>query len=105
MPNYFVHRNGELISVGTVLADPLPKGLAAVELSDEKFAAYISGHGVWNEEFRDVDVFEKPVEVTLETRLAKLETSLVTKGVLTAEEVDVKVVKRFGLLGRPVVKV
>jgi hypothetical protein len=47
---YAVHQtdNGQLVSVGTIVAEPLPDGLAAVALSDVDAAALRDNTGIWS---------------------------------------------------------
>ena len=49
-----IHDNGVLISLGTVLADPLPFGLAAVPLSGVDAAGLVDGSRVWDPSTRTV---------------------------------------------------
>lgn len=49
MTTYAVHDNtGDLVSIGTVLANPLPDHLTAVALSDEDAAILTSHGGGWD---------------------------------------------------------
>jgi hypothetical protein len=56
MTVYAVHANdtGQLVSVGTVVASPLPAGLTAVELSTQNAALLASGGGTWDTATRGV---------------------------------------------------
>lgn len=50
MTAYAVHQvsNGQLVSVGTVIADPLPAGLAAIVLSQTDGQSLRDGTGAWD---------------------------------------------------------
>ena len=49
MTTYAVHdETGGLLSIGTVLADPLPDGLTAVALSDDDAAVLATQGGSWD---------------------------------------------------------
>ena len=48
MTTYVIHNSGVPVSIGTVVADPLPDGLTAVELSDVDAERLSSGTGRWD---------------------------------------------------------
>lgn len=60
--------DGRSVSVGTVVADPLPEGLVAVALSDEDSALIRDGRGVWDEATRSVVALPVPVPESVEAR-------------------------------------
>jgi hypothetical protein len=60
--------DGRSVSVGTVVADPLPEGLVAVALSDEDSALIRDGRGVWDETTRSVVALPVPVPESVEAR-------------------------------------
>jgi hypothetical protein len=46
---YLLHDNtGEAVSIGTVLADPMPEQLTVVELADADADLLAAGRGIWN---------------------------------------------------------
>jgi len=47
---------GKAVSIGTVLADPMPDGLTVVELSETQQELLLSGRGIWNPASLDVDI-------------------------------------------------
>jgi hypothetical protein len=50
----FAATTGREVSLGTVVADPLPQGLASVALSDADAAAIREGRATWDAETRSV---------------------------------------------------
>lgn len=73
---------GQSVSVGTVVADPLPAGLQSVALSSADAAALASGAGRWHEGSRSVVADESPVPASVTARQIRL--WLVTHGVSLA---------------------
>ena len=52
---YVVHDSiGKCVSIGTVLADPMPEGLSAVQLSSDDASAFLAGLAVWDAATRSV---------------------------------------------------
>jgi hypothetical protein len=52
---YLLHNgNGRAVSIGTVLADPMPDGLTVVPLSADDAALVRTGKGRWDEQARAV---------------------------------------------------
>jgi hypothetical protein len=45
---HMVHDNGRAVSIGTVLADPMPDHLSVVDLSDEDADLLLTGTGLWD---------------------------------------------------------
>jgi len=82
MTLYAVHTTdtGQLASVGTVVADPLPQGLTATALSAGDGRALRDGTGTWDAATRSV--IPAPVDpavanlATIESRVATLVTAL-----------------------------
>lgn len=72
-----VDESGNAVSIGTVLADPMPDGLAAVLLSDADVNAFNAG-GVWDAATRSVIVPPPPVPDAVEAR--KLRRWLILHG-------------------------
>lgn len=55
MPTYLIHdQSGAAVSIGTVVADPLPDGLTAVALSEQDAERLRSGAGRWDATSRSV---------------------------------------------------
>jgi hypothetical protein len=49
MSTYLVYgEDGEAVSIGTVLADPMPDGLTVVELSEVDAGVLAAGRGRWD---------------------------------------------------------
>jgi len=49
MTTYLIHdEHGEAVSIGTVLADPMPEGLTVIELADADAALLAAGRGLWD---------------------------------------------------------
>ncbi len=75
MTTHLIHNaDGHAVSVGTVVADPLPAGLTAVALSDTDAAKLNDGTGIWDA--HTLTVIDRPVtppRPTVEDRLAALE--------------------------------
>lgn len=77
-------KDGEAVSAGTVVADPLPRGMATVQLSDVEAVAWKAGEAVWDPERLAVVIvgprtpIPEPVDV-----LAAL---LVAKNVISVED-------------------
>mgnify|MGYP003405936663 CR=1 FL=1 len=59
MTTYMIHNNGDPVSIGTVIADPLPEGLAAVALSDAD-ATNLRNGWQWNPATLAVDIEPAP---------------------------------------------
>ena len=55
-----IHNNGQPVSIGTVIADPLPNGLTAVALSDTDAANLLTGGWQWNPATLAVDIEPAP---------------------------------------------
>lgn len=70
-----VDKNGEAVSVGTVLADPLPKGMNAVKLSDVDYRALVDGEALWDAKAQAVALryVEPTVAEQLQSEVAKLD--------------------------------
>ena len=63
MTTYLLHDSaGEPVSVGTVVADPLPDGLAAVALTDTEAAALSAGASAWDATTRTVAPVPAPAD-------------------------------------------
>lgn len=77
MTTYAVHQtsNGQLVSVGTVVANPLPAGLAALALSAGDAQALRDGTGAWDA--GALVVLMLPPDPTIANRSA-IETNLAT---------------------------
>jgi hypothetical protein len=73
-----VNDQGGCVSLGTVVADPLPGGLSAVALSDADAAALNGGGGVWDAATQSVIVPPPPVPDAVEAR--KLRRWLILNG-------------------------
>ena len=73
---------GNSVSIGTVVADPLPAGLAAVALDDASTDALLSGAGVWDATRRSVKPVPAAVPATVSARQIRL--WLVRRGVSLA---------------------
>jgi hypothetical protein len=80
MTTYLIHNaDGNAVSVGTVVADPLPAGLTAVALSDTDAAKLNDGTGIWDA--TTLTVIDRPVappRPTVEDRLVALEAEVRT---------------------------
>ena len=63
---------GNSVSIGTVVADPLPDGLAAVALDDAAADALLSGAGVWDATSRSVQPAPAAVPATVSARQIRL---------------------------------
>ena len=61
MTTYMIHNNGDPVSIGTVIADPLQAGLTAVALSDVDATRLLSDGWRWNPATLAVDI-EPPVD-------------------------------------------
>jgi len=70
--------DGRCVSVGTVVADPLPEGLSAVQLSDADGAAIRDGSGRWDDASRSVVAVPPTVPDAVEAR--KLRRWLILHG-------------------------
>ena len=60
MTTYVVHNNGQPVSIGTVIANPLPAGLAAVALSDTDADRLLRQGWQWNPATLAVDIEPAP---------------------------------------------
>lgn len=69
MTVYAVHQTtgGDLVSVGSIVADPLPAGLAAVALSTPDAIALRDGTGIWDTTTRAV--IPNPAYAAEQTRI------------------------------------
>jgi hypothetical protein len=77
MSTYLIHNaQGVAVSIGTVVADPLPDGLTAVALSTDDAAKLSSGWG-WNPNTLAVDIEPPPPDPdpldTLTAQVAELQ--------------------------------
>ena len=63
---------GNSVSVGTVVADPLPGGLTAVALTDSAADALLSGAGVWDAASLSVQPVSAAVPVSVTARQIRL---------------------------------
>ncbi len=54
MSAYLLHVDGDPISIGTRIADPVPAGTSVVELTDDQFAGLASGTHRWDVVSRSV---------------------------------------------------
>ena len=63
---------GNSVSIGTVVADPLPAGLAAVALTDSAADDLLSGAGVWDAATRSVQPAAAAVPSTVSARQIRL---------------------------------
>lgn len=77
----YEEKSGRLVSQGTVLADPLPDGLVAVEIAEQNPEGFL-----WNEKSRAFDIPVKP-PVSTEAELAKLVAAIEAAPDLTAAKV------------------
>lgn len=70
MTVYAIHQTttGELVSVGTIVADPLPAGLTSVALSDPDYVALRDNTGIWDTAVRAV--VPNPAYAAEQTRIA-----------------------------------
>ncbi len=77
MTTYLIHdADGKAVSVGTVVADPLPAGLTAVALSDADAAA-LGNTRRWDANTRTmIDRTPDPVVPSVEDRLAAVESEV-----------------------------
>lgn len=76
MTTYMIHADGQPVSVGTVIADPLPDGLTAVALSDDDADKLTREGWRWNPSTLAVDIpgpdpEPDPIEV-LQAQVAEL---------------------------------
>lgn len=71
MTTYLVHRDdtGAAVSVGSVIANPLPAGHTAVPLDDVEAAALAAGHARWDPVARAVVVTGPPPQVANQATL------------------------------------
>jgi hypothetical protein len=81
MTTYVVHTaDGEPVSFGTVLADPLPEGLIALALSDEDAHRLLYEGWRWNPATLSVDTPPPPSEpdpiALLQAQVAELQAQL-----------------------------
>ena len=75
MTVYAVHTNdtGTLVSVGTVIATPLPANLTALALTDGDATRLRTGAGIWDAATRSViDNPAKAAELVAETNMATI---------------------------------
>lgn len=86
--------DGKLVSIGSVVANPLPAGLAALALTPEDGLALTTGLGVWNPATLSVDLLPPDVTAPNERSLLDLATLLTKFTELKAflSDVDVQVV-------------
>ena len=63
-----VDGSGAAVSLGTVVADPLPEGLSAVALSEADSALLRDGRGTWDDTTRSVVALPQPVPESVEAR-------------------------------------
>lgn len=73
---------GNSVSVGTVVADPLPAGLTAVRLDDSDAASLLSGEVAWDAATRSVRPVAAPPPASVTARQIRL--WLVRKGISLA---------------------
>lgn len=80
MTTYMIHNNGTPVSIGSVVADPLPQGLTAVALSDTDAARLLTGGWQWNPSTLAVDIEPPEPEPdpidTLTAQVAELTAAL-----------------------------
>ena len=73
--------DGELVSVGTTVADPLPAGLGSVVLSDPDWEALRDGTGRWDPPTLTVVAVPPDITITItESLLTKANTALTLNG-------------------------
>lgn len=70
--NYVVHDTdtGGLVSIGTIIADPLPEGLTAVQVTDLEYDGLIEGSLMWD----GTAVVANPAYAATQTAETNLET-------------------------------
>lgn len=73
-----INDEGQCVSIGTVVADPLPDGLTAIPILDADAASLTTGGGVWDAATRSVIVPPPPVPEAVEAR--KLRRWLILHG-------------------------
>lgn len=79
MTVYAIHdTTGRLVSVGTIVADPLPKALTAVALTDPDGRALLDGSGLWDQATRAVQPAPPPPDTTDRTAARDALTTLDT---------------------------
>lgn len=72
MTTYLIHRDGQPISIGTRIADPLPADLTAVALTDTDAARLADGTGQWDP--ATLTVIDRPAPATAAVDLTAIET-------------------------------
>jgi hypothetical protein len=92
MTTYMIHNNGQPVSIGTVIADPLPQGLTATALSDTDAARLLTGGWQWNPATLAVDIEPAPVPDPLGDIAAELPAA-------TLEEVNDLLAQVLSTLG------
>lgn len=92
MTTYVVHNNGQPVSIGTVIANPLPAGLAAVALSDTDADRLLRQGWQWNPATLAVDIEPAPTPDPLADLAAALPAA-------TLEEVNDLLAQVLATLG------
>jgi hypothetical protein len=64
--------DGNSVSIGTVVADPLPDGLFSIALSDSDAELLNSGLGIWDANSRSIIVIPTPVPTSISARQIRL---------------------------------
>jgi hypothetical protein len=66
------NESGESVSVGTVVADPLPEGLSAIALSAEAADALLNGLAIWDSATLSVHILPPKVPSSVSARQIRL---------------------------------
>lgn len=94
MPNpvtYLIYNQaGRAVSVGTVLANPMPPTLTVVALTDLEASDFLNGRATWDEVQRKI-VPTPPAPPSTEQRVTAIQGVLIDKTVITQAEVDAKI--------------
>lgn len=70
---YLVYdNNGNSVSIGTIIANPLPENLYAIELSENESDAYRSGHATWDSSTLSIRFNPAQIPTTISARQIRL---------------------------------
>jgi hypothetical protein len=94
MTTYMIHNNGQPVSVGTVIADPLPDGLTAAALSEVEAQRLLTGGWQWNPSTLAVDIPPPPEPDPIADLAAQLPAA-------TLEETNALLAQILTLIGGP----
>jgi hypothetical protein len=64
--------DGNSVSIGTVVADPLPDGLFSIALSDSDAELLNSGLGIWDVNSRSIIAIPTPIPTSISARQIRL---------------------------------